>query len=70
MKVIENAYDAMEDKVSNWNTKRREILKFETKKALQVLSERDMVSFFSNLNKTKPYSWQDETRFNEATYNF
>lgn len=38
MKIIEDAFDIMEAKVS-------EILKAETKKALQVLSERDRVSF-------------------------
>lgn len=45
MKIIEDAFDIMEAKVSNWKTKRCEILKAETKKALQVLSERDRVSF-------------------------
>ena len=45
MKIIEQAYDAMESKLGSWNEARREILKSETKKALHVLSERDLVRF-------------------------
>ena len=47
MEMIENSFDLMEEKVSNWNTERREILKSETGKALKLLSERDMVRFKS-----------------------
>ena len=44
MKIIEDAYDVMEAKVSNWSTKRREILKSEIRKVLRALSEQDRVS--------------------------
>ena len=47
MEMIENAFDLMEEKVSNWNTDRREILKSETGKALKLLCEQDTVRFKS-----------------------